>query len=654
MNGPNPRPPGGIDPRPAWTVVTDAPLRGLSMAREAGTVLAWDEGDHLYLLGPDGGRRVVSRAPGKIVSGAISDDGSLIALVGAKSRLWLIGPDLELVADRPAPSDPVAMAIDPHGRFVAVSSRANQTQINARNGRVADKFETRQALAHLVFVPSQPILMAASSYGTIARIDLAPEGPDGLRADVAWQVSLMSNVGRLATTGDGGIVLASCFNHGIQRYDLAGRNEGSYHLGGTAAHAVPDFAGRSIVVATLEGEVALLNQAGNVRWKSGSPRPAIALEMDALGRFFVFGMATGEVTRIDLDRPPRPANASGRARPLAPSRPPAGSPVRAPDWSVGVALSDEQAETAVIAVLDDPPRIGVMTSRNRLQVFTPDGSALGQAPEVAGVGRTLGTRPGWIASATDRMIVLYDARRNGSRRIDLSLNELTHLAIAPEAFGLAIVQERDRVGRGGLDGRWAWRIELDSPVEDLALHPDGLVALTTEDGLLRIYGPEGGLLADRPSEPAEPLLLIEAPEGSPDDLAWITLARRLQVLRGHRRDGLPLWEANVPWEGWRLHRVGALAVVSAPDGQALAFDAEGNPRARSRDGDPQALYAPGPDGLPWRVSRRGIHLSCTQLDGRVIWRSVADAPIGPVAAGRAGVAAMIGRNLAWFATPDAP
>ena len=33
-------------------------------------------------------------------------------------------------------------------------------------------------------------------------------------------------------SGDGTMILASCFTHGIQRFDLKGRNEGSYHHGG--------------------------------------------------------------------------------------------------------------------------------------------------------------------------------------------------------------------------------------------------------------------------------------------------------------------------------------------------------------------------------------------------------------------------------------
>lgn len=643
------RPSSRLEPAPAWTVVTDAPLRGLALAREAGAVFAWDEGDKVYRLDAQGTRGAVSRAPGRIIAGMVSDDGSLVALVGEGPRLWLLGPELEPIADRAAPPEPTALAVDPHGRYVAIASRLRQTQLYTRHGKQAGRFETKQPLAHLLFVADRPILLGAGGFGSIAAVELTPAGSPGqLGGEVLWQQSLSSNVGRLAASGDGGVILASCFTHGLQRYDLRGHHEGSYHLGGSVAHAVPDFAGRLIVVSTLEGELAILNPAGNVRWRAAAPRPAIALEADALGRYFIYGLATGEITRLDLDRPPRPASSPAPAIQAVPRS----ETIRPPAWTVPVAQSDEQAETAVLAVLDEPPRIAVITNRNRLQVFTPEGKALGQAPEISGVGRIVRTAPGWIAAATDHQVVLYDARRNAASRLDLSLVEITHLVIRPDGFGLALVQERDRVGRATPAGRWVWKRELDAPVEDLAIGPGGLMAVTTEEGRLRIFDAAGEPAANFASSPPEPLLLAEATEGSPEELTWLTLARRQQVLRGHRRDGGVLWETPVPWEAWHLHPIGPLVVVAAPDGRALAFDGAGRPRAQGRDGAPSGVFCAGPGGQAYRVVRQDVHLICTDLSGRVIWRHVAEAPLGPLAAGRTGVAVLIGRALAWFPAPD--
>ena len=63
------RTPTRLAPAVAWTVVTDAPLRGLALAREAGRILAWDETDTLTLHDADGSTRATARAPGRIIAG---------------------------------------------------------------------------------------------------------------------------------------------------------------------------------------------------------------------------------------------------------------------------------------------------------------------------------------------------------------------------------------------------------------------------------------------------------------------------------------------------------------------------------------------------------------------------------------------------------
>src|SRR4051794_31324798 len=108
------RPQNRLDPTPAWTVLTDSPLKGLSLAREAAVILAWDEGEQVYLLDVNGQHRSVSRAPGRVSFGTISDDGSLVALVIDGTRLLLLSADLEPIADRQAPPDSSSLAIDPH------------------------------------------------------------------------------------------------------------------------------------------------------------------------------------------------------------------------------------------------------------------------------------------------------------------------------------------------------------------------------------------------------------------------------------------------------------------------------------------------------------------------------------------------------------
>ena len=646
---PSVRPSSRLDPGPAWTVVTDAPLRAMALAREAGRVLACDESNQLYLIDGQGVFQSVERAPGPVIAVAISDDGSLIALLGEKNRLWLLGADLETIDDREAVTDATALAVDPHGRYVAVASKMNTVQFYNHYGKQAGRFETRQHLSHLAFVPSMPAVLGVGAYGSISCYELTASGSGKLAGELAWTHQLMSGVGRLATTGDGGMILVACFTHGVQRYDLRGRNEGAYHLGGSAVIAVPDFAGRTIGVATQEGGLAILNGTGNVRWRTDLPRPAAALEVDALGRYLVYGLSTGEITCLDFQGGSRTAEAP----PTVAARPGSGL-VRAAEWSVDVVQSEELAESAVLAVVDDPPSIGVITHKNRLELFAADGTKLGHAPDIQGVGRILRTCPGWIAAATDRQIVVCDLKGGEGRRLDLSLHQLTHLAIEPDGFGLAIVQERDRVGRATLAGRWVWRAELNMPIEEIAVGPDGHLATGSEDGRLRVYDPAGTVVGEYRSDPPEPLLVLRAPRGTPKGVEWITLVRRGQVIRGHDLAGRVVWESPTPWEGWGFHPVGPLVVVAAVDGRAIAYDGSGHPRGKAAKSDGSLdLFVPGPSGEARRVTKQGVHLICSDLDGRVAWRAVSEKPIGPIAAGRTGVAALVGRSLSWFAGGDA-
>ena len=655
-----------MNPVLAWSVVADAPLRGMALAREAGTILAWDEADRLYLIDVLGTLIVKQKLPARIVAAAISDDGSLTAVVTAGSRLILLDRALEQKIDRAAVPDPSAAAIDPLGRYVAIASREKMIQLYTSYGKIAGKVVSLQPISHLVFVPTKPILLAASAYGAIHAYEIFPGSEPGkIDLEIAWKEGQLSSVGRLTTTGDAGMILASCFTHGVQRFNAEGKSEGSYHLGGSAAHAAVDFSGRRIAVATAEGELAILNRTGNVRWKTGLPRPAVALECDALGRYIIYGLATGEIDRLDLESTSTEAEDSHRRaapkpleNPAIRSKSSAASPaagsIRRADWTMPIAKSDSDADSIVLAVLDDPPRIALIGRDNRLTVYDQNGRKIGVAPEIIGVGRILRLEPGFVVAATDRMIVIYDVRTNTSRRLDMSFAEISHLEPSLERFGLAIIQERDRLGRASTEGngRWIWRREIDSPVEYCAIGRASAFAATTEDGLLRIFDAAGEPLGSYSTDPAEPLALIEAPEGSPREVAWLSLAHRVQRLRGHSLEGDVLWETAIPWESWEMRRIGDAAVVTAPDGRTLAIRGSGDVIAEAGPLEPPFQVCLSPDKIIRRVTYRDMNLMCSDLKGETQWRAVLDSALGPaIAVGSTGVAVMIGRELAWFAHP---
>lgn len=643
-----------LAPVPNWKIVTDAPLGGLSLAREAGKVLAWDDSGSIYLMTSGGESIARKRAPGAILSAAISDDGSLVAALVEGRRLLFLNKSLEPEHERNTIQEAEIVAVDALGDHIAVASRMRFVQLYTRFGQAAGRADLLQPAVHLLFSASQPVLLAAGDFGQMTALALLPRPEGKLAVEPLWKEALLASIGGLAITGDMGMILAACHTHGIQRLDQSGKSEGSYHVGGSVVRAVPDFSGRRIVAATGEGELLVLNRGGNVRWKSTLPRPAAALVVDALGRYFIFGTAEGEIERIDLE--PKPAGEGASAQP-APARAGksraehASTGLSGPVWRVPIAASDDDAATMVLAVLDDPPCIGIAGRDNRLRIFFLNGQAAGSAPEILGAGRFLRTEPGCIAIGTDRGIALYDARSGQGKRVDLNLLEVTHLELGLDHFGLGIVQERDRLGRATPSGRWIWKKELHSPVEDAAIGPGGVFAVSTDDGRVHIFDAAGEPMGGYQSAPAEPLGLIAAPLDSPAGVVWLTLARGVQILRGHSLEGKVLWESPVPWESWKPMRLGPYAVVSAPDGNLVAYDGTGTAKVRAG-----ALAQPHKVGMTAsgalvRVQTRENQCICTDAGGQVLWRTISDALIGPFEVGALGVAVMAGRDLAWFPHP---
>ena len=94
-----------IAPETAWTVVTDSPLKGLALAREAGTILAWDEGNQLYLLNVQGESLSYSRVPHRILAGAIR--------ATFQARILEITADFVRVESPAGPESPRADAVFP-------------------------------------------------------------------------------------------------------------------------------------------------------------------------------------------------------------------------------------------------------------------------------------------------------------------------------------------------------------------------------------------------------------------------------------------------------------------------------------------------------------------------------------------------------------
>ena len=368
-----------------------------------------------------------------------------------------------------------------------------------------------------------------------------------------------------------------------------------------------------------------MNSAGNVRWRTLLPRPLVALEIDPLGRYLIYGHATGEITRLDLfggkqgratpSTPARPAAASGqRARRGAPAR--CGRPT---GWFPRSNM-EQQSETAVIAVVDDPPTIAVFTSPHRLQLFSTARPEAGtRARPWPASAASFGPRRAGSPPRPTGQILLCDLRRSTIRRLDVSLVQLTHLAIKPDDFGLApdpgarSDRQADPLEPLGLEARapLSGGRPGDRPARICGDHHQrrptpGLRSRRRVDGRLHIR-PDRCTALDRGARGITRRRdLVEPGAASP-------VAARSRPRRPGRSGSVPY-----PGRGGRCSGSAASPWSPRRTARALTCDGSGAFHAQgARAPIPTTSFASLPDGEPIRISRHGVHLIGATLDGRV-------------------------------------
>jgi hypothetical protein len=647
-----------IAPQVRWTHITDAPLVGLVLAREAGLVLAWDDSHNLYLIDLAGNRVRMTRTPVPLNLATISDDGSQIVAASKEGDVWWLTRSLEPRLHQGTHRHLIGAALAPFGEYLAVSMSDNHTFVYDCLGRRITNLLTHRPLRHLVFLVGQPYLIGAAEYGLAGCYDL-----DG---EPRWQDALWSSAGHVSTSGEGYAILVSCYGHGLQRYGLDGTNEGAYHLGGDVARASIEYDGKLFAAATLEGGILLVNAAGHVLWRRTLPKPAREIALDAAGQFLIYGQETGEITMFDLIARPELAEPARRAAPgraVEPKASPATAPhvllpvdagerveprgsarhLREPTWKVAAFDSESQAETAVLAMVEDPRRVILFSNRRRVEILGDAGERVHLSETMSGVGRYVEVDASLVVAATDREVLVYEIAANTSSRFYERCTQLSHLRIDSEEGELVIIEERDRLSRFDLRGGRHWVKTINSPVEGLAIGAGRTCAVTTEDGRLLVFDGDKRVVGEYSTTPREIMSVVRLGP------RWITLAGKAQQVRCHHLDGTVEWESPIPTEAWRLGRLAGRVVARAAGGRLFVLDSQGRMVLDSTELPPEShLFLnrkDEPSALFWRAG----NLMVTDLVGRVQWRHISTETLGPIAAGAAGVACALGRELAYFA-----
>jgi outer membrane protein assembly factor BamB len=617
----------------SWTWFAGGPLRGCLIMREKQRIIAWDDGNTLYLFDLFGDLIADARVDKEIVGAAASDDGGAVAVVSRFGDLWWFDRDLQPCFHVQSPFDHLAVALDPHSLYAAVSGNGGQILVYARDGRKHYAFETRPPMKRLAFTAEGQIVGAAD-HGLLGMYDL--------QGRIYWESKPWSNVGGLAVDGKGEAILLACYGHGLLRFNGEGVKEGSYRLDGSPSLCAIDYFGRKILCTTLEQRLVELTFDGSILGTKPLPDEPVAVALDALGRYAVVAMKQGELRYFTLDAFFRASTDEDRAASAIET-----ADSSKPAWSVRMGESVDDIDAIVLEPVPGKGAgdIAAYTRRRTVLILDKDGKKKHETGSIAGVGRALWTNDRWLIASTDGNLIAYDPSDNDSVKCTLPMYEISHLELMKEFGEFILVQSCEYVTRVLLPEDEIYRERLDFKVESTASQPDGTLAVTLDDHSLRIFSPKWKKVGRFKASPSEPLLVTRLEDG------WATLGRESRTLRAHEPNGKLLWSQEIPWSSWGLKTIAGQIVVTGVEGESLLVADDGSPIAENREPRRDAKYFPLPDGKIGRVYVIHETIVVSRFGGKVLYRYPCEDRIGPFTVGEAGVWACVGRELCHFPFP---
>lgn len=277
-------------PRPVWSFSTEGRLTHLALAWEADEVLAADDSGGLYLFDPEGRLKHLTRGLTQITALAFAEAGNCVAVGYDRQKVALLDQSLSIAWSLPLYDKVIGVALDPFGRHLAVALANRDVRIYTTARRRVAEFEVVRPLRHLRFSATQPTLVGAAEDGLLVAYSLFGKP--------LWDVRLFATCGDMAASGDVSHLLLAGFAHGIQRFDVAGTNRGTFIVEGTPARLATCYDGSRIAAGTLERHIYWLDRGGNLRWAATAPDDIAALCCDAAGRSIAVGFGTGRVVAL--------------------------------------------------------------------------------------------------------------------------------------------------------------------------------------------------------------------------------------------------------------------------------------------------------------------------------------------------------------------
>jgi hypothetical protein len=241
-----------------------------------------------------GGSQAQFQLSAPISAAAAADDGSAFAACTKAGGLSWFRADLTLAWEKSLDHSALGLALDPFGRYAAISDRTGNLRVMDCRGEAVWQAQAIKPFIHLTFIPEAAILIGAAEFGLVAGHDFSGRS--------LWRDTPVAHIGSLTVTADGQRACLACYSDGLRMYARDGKAlEGKPQQPSRLAAYSAD--GRRLLVADTATSLHLLDGAGDTVMTQAFEQPALALALDALGHSAVIAFPDRSIVCMDLDRP---------------------------------------------------------------------------------------------------------------------------------------------------------------------------------------------------------------------------------------------------------------------------------------------------------------------------------------------------------------
>ncbi len=282
----------GRTPGLAWVHTLETPPLELKVSYESGDILSGDAAGLLSRIDSSGQVMVQSQEYGPLVGFDVHDRGGIAILKTGKVKTF--DQTLKQQSSFLIGENAMAVACDPFGHFFALGFGDGRLAIFGQDGDLQGEFKAPQPVRWIRFLVDEPGLVASSNYGWVARLDL--HGAE------VWRDWPASNIGGLATSGNGGRNFLAAHNHGVLRYNQKGQSRPPIDGKGTVVLVCTNYDGERLGQYTLEGDLLWGDETGMINWRTNIEEELVAIASDPIGLRLIAASKNGHIFCLQWDK----------------------------------------------------------------------------------------------------------------------------------------------------------------------------------------------------------------------------------------------------------------------------------------------------------------------------------------------------------------